>query len=475
MNILAAMDDPALFAPAFRGGSWVAWRAFLRSLFALPLSDADLALYQHHTGRKTAPTVPFKEASLICGRRGGKSRIMALVAVYLAAFKSYSAFLAPGEVATVAVIAADRRQARTVFRYALGLLRSVPMLADMVEEETSDRISLTNGVEIEVGTASFRATRGYTYAAVIGDEIAFWRSEDSANPDAEIVAALRPALSTIPGSVLLKASSPYAKRGVLYDDYRRHHGRDDARVLVWKGSTAEMNPALDPAVIAEAYEDDPAAASAEYGAEFRDDISSFVAREVVDACTAPGRFELPPLSAHRYVAFVDPSGGSSDSMTLSIGHAERDGAGRDAPVRAVLDCVREAKPPFSPEAVVDDFCSVLRSYGICRVTGDRYGGEWPREQFRKHGIAYDLADRPKSDLYRDVLPLLNSGRAELLDLPKLGAQFVGLERRTARGGRDSIDHPPGGKDDIANAVAGALLATAGASVSALERARVLLR
>ena len=35
------------------------------------------------------------------------------------------------------------------------------------------------------------------------------------------------------------------------------------------------------------------------------------------------------------------------------------------------------------------------------------------------------------------------------------AQLCGLERRTARGGRDSIDHAPGGHDDLANAVAGA--------------------
>jgi hypothetical protein len=41
-----------------------------------------------------------------------------------------------------------------------------------------------------------------------------------------------------------------------------------------------------------------------------------------------------------------------------------------------------------------------------------------------------------------------------LDNPKLINQFIGLERRTARGGRDSIDHPPGGHDDICNAVAG---------------------
>ena len=36
-------------------------------------------------------------------------------------------------------------------------------------------------------------------------------------------------------------------------------------------------------------------------------------------------------------------------------------------------------------------------------------------------------------------------------------QLCSLERRTARGGKDSIDHSPGMHDDIANAVAGALV------------------
>jgi hypothetical protein len=55
------------------------------------------------------------------------------------------------------------------------------------------------------------------------------------------------------------------------------------------------------------------------------------------------------------------------------------------------------------------------------------------------------------------LPLLNAGRIELLDLPRLSTQLTGLERRTARSGKDSIDHAPGGHDDLANAVAGVLV------------------
>ena len=211
-----------------------------------------------------------------------------------------------------------------------------------------------------------------------------------------------------------------------------------------------MNPAVDPRVIAEAYEQDEAAAAAEYGAEFRRDIESFVSREAADACVIPGRRELPPVAGVRYFAFVDPSGGSHDSMTLAVAHRGSDG-------KAVLDSVYEVRPPFSPAEVVEEFAAALRRYGIDRVTGDRYAGEWPRERFREHGISFDTAEHPKSDLYRELLPLLNSGRVELLDNPRLLNQLCSLERRTSRGGRDSIDHPPNAHDDLINAAAGALV------------------
>jgi hypothetical protein len=135
-------------------------------------------------------------------------------------------------------------------------------------------------------------------------------------------------------------------------------------------------------------------------------------------------------------------------MTLCVGHRQGD--------VAIVDCVREARPPFSPEQVTQEFSSTLKSYGVSRVQGDKYAGEWPREQFRKHGVSYDLCTKSKSDLYVALLPILNSIRVELLDHPKVLNQLNLLERRTARGGKDSIDHPPGAgmHDDVANCVAG---------------------
>jgi hypothetical protein len=107
-----------------------------------------------------------------------------------------------------------------------------------------------------------------------------------------------------------------------------------------------------------------------------------------------------------------------------------------------------------PQDVVSEFATLLKSYSVVSVTGDRYAGEWPREQFQKAGISYEAAAEPKSNLYRDLLPLVNSRKIDLLDHPRLINQLCGLERRTARGGRDSIDHALGGHDDCCNAVAG---------------------
>lgn len=197
------------------------------------------------------------------------------------------------------------------------------------------------------------------------------------------------------------------------------------------------------------HDDDPASAQAEYFAKFRADIEAFITREAIEACVSTGVFERGRTQGIRYSAFCDPSGGSADSMTLAIVHKEKG--------IAVLDALRERKPPFSPDAVVADFAQLLKSYGINKVLGDRYAGEWIKEPFKKLGIAYDAAAKPKSDLYRDCSPLINSKKVDLLDHPKLVQQLIGLERRTARSGRDSIDHSPGQHDDVCNAACGALV------------------
>lgn len=246
----------------------------------------------------------------------------------------------------------------------------------------------------------------------------------------------------------LSARSALFSAGERDQAHRQHFGADgDPLILVAQGASRDFNPSLPQSVVDRALERDHALATAEYLAQFRTDIETFVPYEVVQACVGD-HAALPPFSNHRYSAFVDPSGGSADSFTLAVSH--KDGE------RVVIDCVQERRPPFSPQQVVQDFSALLAAYRVTKVVGDRYAGEFPRELFRKRGIQYECAAQPKSDLYRDLLPMLNSGQIVLPKSDRLVNQLCGLERRTARSGKDSIDHGPGGQhDDLANACAGA--------------------
>ena len=452
MTIIEAIDDPNLFRTMFKNlDTWRAWRVVLKALFALPMTEEDVLLFRQLTGRDTPPTEQAQECWFVVGRRGGKSFIVALIAVFLACFRDYASCLGPGERGVIMVIATDRKQARVIMRYVTALLRAVPMLTAMILRQDAESVDLDNSVTIEITTASYRTIRGYTVLAALCDEIAFWRSEDSANPAEEILSALRPAMATIPGAVLLGLSSPYKRSGPLYENYRKHYGHDDSPVLVIQAETRTMNPSVPQRVIDRAMELDPVAASAEYLAQFRSDVGTFLDAELVSRAVEPGRRERAP-SYTRYHAFCDPSGGAHDRFTLAIAHAEGH--------RMVLDLCRGITPPFDPSVVVKEFARVLKSYRCSTVTGDRYAGEWVRESFQQQGITYWHSERTKSEIYLESVPLFTTGAVDLLDYQPLIIELQQLERRTAKSGRDSVDHPPSGHDDYANAACGALVLSA---------------
>jgi hypothetical protein len=444
-----ALQNPDYFGELLAGDSWQAWRVLLIAIVGEELTDDERVVFKDLTGRDSEPGEPVEEFWAVIGRRGGKTRAMAILAAYLATCVDHRAALAPGEKGVIPLLAASVQQAQSAFSFVEGLFAHSPSLKDLLVSVTADTIVLSTGVDIRVRPASYRTIRGTTCVAAICDEIAFWRSDDSANPDKEILKALRPSLATT-GGPLIAISSPHAKRGELYGTFRRHYGPNgDPLILVAKAPSREMNPTLPQRVIDRAMEADPEAASAEYGAEFRGDLEVFVSREIIEACVSTGVTVRSPIDNVTYRAFVDPSGGSNDAMTLAISHPEGN--------RSVLDCVLERKAPFNPDAVTLEFAQTLKSYRVSTVTGDRYAGEWPRERFQAHGITYQPAEMNRSELYLAFLPLLNSARVDLLDSPRMVAQFVGLERRTSRAGRDTVDHAPGAHDDIANAVAGALV------------------
>jgi len=431
---------------ALPGDSWRPWRSVIAAALGKPPEDA--ALVRRVTGRKHLPTRPVKELWCVVGRGGGKSRGSITLAGAVATCRTFPK-RAPGERIYIGLFSPDRKQSAVDLSYARGLLHSSPALESLIVTEGREFIELSDDIIIEVITASNAAPRGRSYAVVVIGEAAFLPTDQSAEPDRELIRAVRPALARVPGSLLLVVSSAYSRRGELYRAVEHRNERDDVLVVV--APTLTMNPTFDADAIEQALRDDPESARSEYLSEFRSDIQSYISIEAVAAVTVRGRFELPPVKGTGYVAFVDPAGGSgADSMTLAVCHA---GEGS-----AVVDCLRERRPGFNPSDVVEEFSALLKSYRIDRVTGDRYAGEWPREAFRKGGIEYVVSEPTKSDLYRELLPAINAGKVELLDNARANAQVTSLERRTGRGGRDSIDHAPSSHDDLANVIAGAVAA-----------------
>jgi hypothetical protein len=459
VDIIQAIDDPELLAKFYQGTSWSMWRCVLKAAFCLPMKRFERIDFRAVAGNRRVPAKRVRELWAIVGRRGGKDSTAALVAVHAAVFGDYRSCLRAGEVPVVACIACDRDQAKIVLGYIKSMLREVPMFAPLIIAEDSESVTLATGVQISVQTNSYRAVRGATTCCCILDEVAYFRDEYSASPDIEVYRALVPGMATISTAMLIGISSPYMRSGLLFSKWRDHFGQDDDDVLVvggpGHGLSLQFNPTLDPKIIEDALAKDRAAAAAEWLAEWRDDISGFLDAAWIDRAASLPPGELPP-AAHSYQCFIDPSGGRSDAMTMSIAHKEGE--------RVVIDLVRGRRPPFDPASVVAEFCGVMKAYRISRATSDRYAGEWVTSAFGRQNITVVASEKSKSEIYLEVEPQFAQGNIDIPADRTLLAELRGLERRTHRGGRDTVDHGISGHDDFANSACGAAWLVAGPGI-----------
>jgi hypothetical protein len=459
-SIVDVVRDPDLLGPYFEGPSWEPWRVAFKAIDALSLTEPEAELF-NSIAQRDPPKEPVKEFAAVIGRGGGKDSAASAIAVR-AAIKDYASVLRPGERATVLCIACDRNQARIILNYIMGYFRSVPLLQAMVARETQDGLELKNDVEIVVATNDYRAVRGRRIVCAIMDEAAFYAGDNAASSDREVYNALMPALARTPNSILIIISSPWKRSGLLYDKWAASYGKNDPHVLVVWGASLLFNSTLDPRPIEVALERDPEAARAEYLAQWRDDLTGFLDRQLVEAAVDRGVVVRAPVQGLRYQAFTDPSGGRGDSFTCGIAHLEAKAA--------ILDCLFERRAPFDPSTVVADIAALLRGYGVSEVTGDRYSAQWVVEAFKKEGIGYRQSERDRSAIYLDCLPMFTSGMVRLIDSSRLIAQFVGLERRTFPTGKDRVDHGPSGSDDACNSAAGVLTLLVASDAPRLIRA-----
>ena len=264
IDLVQALDDPNLFGPWFAGPSWATWKSVLKAAFCIPMDADDLKLFRG-VAERDPPKRRVRELWAVVGRRGGKDSVASAVACFAAGFVDYKKILRPGERASVLCLAVDKAQAGIVERYTRSYFSEIALLRGQVKRETADGVELVTGAELDVLASNFRNVRGRSIACVIMDEVAFWRSETTANPDVETYQALVPSLATIPGAMLIGISTPYRRAGLLYQKWKDYFGQDDDDVLVVHGASRAFNPTLPQSIIDDALKRDPAAARAEWG------------------------------------------------------------------------------------------------------------------------------------------------------------------------------------------------------------------
>ena len=352
INIVEAMGHRNLFAQFSPGESWDGWRAILKAAYALPMTASDVSFFRSVSGGREPPQSRVKELYVVGGRRGGKDSIASLIIAFSAALFTDQHKLRPGEKATVMCLAVDREQAQIVLDFTKSYFELIPPFKELMQRETADGFDLANGVSVIIATNSYRAIRGRSILCGVMDECAFWQSEYSSKPDTATYSALKHGTGTLPSAMLVGISSPHKKSGLLYNKWRDYFGKSDDKVLVIQAPTSVLNPTIDPEIIANALEDDHAEASADYLAEWRDDLSSFIQRELIESAVDRGVTVRPYDRQYRYTSWIDTSSGQRDAFTCAVVHKEGDAK--------VLDNLVGIAAPFNTAEATAQIAAVLK-------------------------------------------------------------------------------------------------------------------
>jgi hypothetical protein len=385
---------------------------------------------------------------VVAGRQSGKtSRIAALMAVY-EAFRSHG--LPPGECGYVLVIAPSLKQSKIAFKFIKKYIQGSPALKSWVLKITKDEIELKNGVVIACLPCSYVAVRGYPVICVICDEMAFWSHEETAaNPEQEVIDALRPAMATLHNTKLVKISTPFAKEGILWDEFQQ---RNELSHLVWQVSTEQMNPAVTKEFLDKARQRNEETFKREHLGEFTDSVIGWITAEILDPSIVRGRGELPQMPNVTYAAALDPASRHND-FALAILHLTSEGL-------IVVDRVarwagtKTAALPF--EHVLEEIKSILDEYGINTAIGDQFYFEPIRQYLWKLGIIYQgvhFTSETRLRIFGSLKSLLVQRKIELLDDPKLLRELRGLREEKTDRGQIDIRPSRGFGDDSAVAVA----------------------
>lgn len=397
-------------------------------------------------------------ARVVCavvGARGGKTyALIALRALHGAMTRDLSS-MARGQEALALVVAPDPRMRAEVLRYAEGHAEKIwPILSSNAD---GFRIERPDGrvvsVEAVVATRGGTALRGRSLTDAFFDECAFFRDQDYVVNDEELFRAASPRV--LPGGQIIVASTPWAKKGLLWSFYRDGWGRTDAVALVARAPTLALHDApWVRAIVEDERRRNPDNAAREYDAIFPEsDAAQMFGEELVLRCTDEGRETRLPLPGETVTAGAD-FGFERDSSALAVVH---DAGGGMLHVAELMELKPEPGEPLKPSKVCRSFAAVAVRHGVGEIMADQHYRQAIAEYIEGAGLTFLDAPTGKdiATSYVRLRSLMQEGRIRLPDNARLRAQLINVQARPLAGGAMSIVSPRvagGGHGDLVSAL-----------------------
>tara|TARA_R110000868_G_C10973188_1_gene771548 strand:+ start:82641 stop:84473 length:1833 start_codon:yes stop_codon:yes gene_type:complete len=408
--------------------------------------------------------------NLVVGRRGGKTTLSAMMAIYCAISTNWKQYLSKTPFATVLVLSHSRDFSDEVLELIRTLIQESPILSRIVNKKKKNTTSTMNlvtpwivdgklqksRVQIKVGAASSKTTRGVAACAVLCDEIAFWNlDENLKETDEKIMKAVRPATKQFgKKAMIIKLSSPGIKQGVLYGEYQKwQEGTLPKNYVVFKAPSWVWNTILPKEEFIIEWELDEDGFDTEYRANFVDSLSNFILPEFIDMAVVKGcQFRAPDKDGTtKYYGAIDAAF-KSDRFTFSV-------VGYDG-VR-IKQYVSKGwkgskKEPVKASDVAKYVRQMCREFDIPWVAADQFAFQPLREIFEQYGvILHEHTFTPvfKKKIYFNMKKLVHSQGIDLLDNPIQTKEFKELVVEQSASGNIKIGHPGGGSDDFADSMA----------------------
>lgn len=450
----------------------------------------EVEIYEFLTDKNYNPkdihAVKINKINLICGRRSGKTLLSAIIAIYCAISTNWKPFLQKTPFATVLIMSHSREFSDEVLEVIKGLIENSPVLSRLINSDAKQTASamnlripwIVNGlieysrVQLKVGAASSKTTRGIAACAIICDEIGYWNLDESMKEtDVKIMKAVRPAMKQFGKlAMLIKLSSPGIKQGILYNEYKMDRdGTLPEAYAVFKAPSWMMNRILPKEEFIEEWQLDPDGFDTEYRSNFADSLSNFISSELLDLAVQTNTTFVTPLETKeaKYYASIDAAF-KADRFTFTLVSCRENRVTQ----HVIMGWEGSKKDPVKAHTVAQYIKNILKNFPVDHVAADQYAFQPLKEIFDQYGVElkeYTFTPTFKKKIYFNLKKLVHSQQIDLLDHEEQVKEIKALVVEQSGTGTIRIGHPPGGHDDYADSLAvSAFLATEGQTTGAFE-------